>query len=142
MADKFVVTGIPAFNGDYPIDMGTFSMRELNIIKRMSGVRAGELSEAFAAGDSDVIFAMAVVAVRRNGRDWEAFEKIGWEVDFDAYEFVTEEDAADEPVPLTPANENGATGNSSEQPDPSGQPSPEDGDSHQEKNLRAIGSPA
>jgi hypothetical protein len=41
MPDKFVVTGIPAFNGDYPIDMGTFSMREFNIIKRMSGVRAG-----------------------------------------------------------------------------------------------------
>jgi hypothetical protein len=139
--DKFVVTGIPAFNGEYPVDIETFTMRELQIIKRMSGVRAGELSEAFNGGDASVILALAVIAVRRNGKDWEQFERVAWECSFDAFEFVADEEVADEPDPLTNKNENGVDGNSSEQPELSGQPSLEDGDSHQEKSLRAIGSP-
>jgi hypothetical protein len=139
--DKFVVTGIPAFNGEYPVDIETFTMRELQIIKRMSGVRAGELSEAFNGGDASVILALAVIAVRRNGKDWEQFERVAWECSFDAFEFFADEEVADEPDPLTNKNENGGSGNSSEQPELSGPPSPEDGDIHQEKSLRAIGSP-
>jgi hypothetical protein len=147
MADRFVVTGIPAFDGEYPIDIGSFTMRELQIIKRMSGVRAGELTEAFDAGDSDLIFAICVIAVRRNGRNWEAFEKIAWDVDFDAITFIADEDEQDDTgtagdaVPLIPRTPSGDVGNSDAEPEPSGQHSPTDGDSHQEKNLRAIGSP-
>lgn len=102
--DKIVVDGIPAFNGEYPIDLEAFTMRELQIIKRMSGVRAGELSEAFAAGDSDLILAIAVIAVRRNGRQWEAFEKLAWDVDLAKITFVGDEESevADEADPLTP----------------------------------------
>lgn len=135
--DKFVVTGIPAFNGDYPIDIGSFTMRELQIIKRMSGVRAGELEEAFAAGDSSLILAIAVIAVRRNGKNWEAFEQIAWDSDLGAITFVAEE-AADEPTPL-PLPTNEGSGKPSELPAGSGQRSHDDGDDLQETSLRAIG---
>jgi hypothetical protein len=147
MADKFVVTGIPAFDGEYPINVQSFTMRELQIIKRMSGVRAGELPDAFNAGDSDVILAICVIAVRRNGRDWESFEKIAWDVDFDAITFIADEEPDDDTgtagdaVPLIPRTPSGDAGNSDAEPEPSGPHSPNDGDSHQEKNLRAIGSP-
>lgn len=137
--DRFVVTGVsPAFDGDYPIDIGSFTMRELQIIKRMSGVRAGELEEAFNAGDSDLILAIAVIAVRRNGKQWEVFERLAWESDLTAITFVGEE-VAEEAAPLTltppvlPATPAGPQ-------ETSGPPSENDGDDSQETNLRAIGS--
>lgn len=136
--DKFIVTGIPAFNGDYPIDIGTFTMRELQIIKRMSGVRAGELEEAFNAGDTDLILAIAVIAVRRSGKAWEQFEAIAWESELGAIEFHSDEEVAADAVPLTPA----LSASSDEPPPASGPPSPDDGEDPQEIPLRAIGSPA
>jgi hypothetical protein len=143
MADRFVVTGIREFDGEYPIDIGSFTMRELQIIKRMSGVRAGELPEAFDAGDSDLIFAICVIAVRRNGRNWEAFEKIAWDVDFDAITFIADdaEEVADEAAPLTIASENDGFESSDAEPEHSGPHSPSDGGNTPEKNLRAIGNP-
>lgn len=139
--DKFVVTGIPAFNGDYPVDISSFTMRELQIIKRMSGVRAGELSEAFSAGDTTLILAVAVIAVRRSGKNWEVFEQIAWESDLDCIAFVSEdEEAADKPDPLTQKNERDENAKPNEQTDFSMKPSSADGDDPQETNLRAIGS--
>lgn len=140
--DKFVVEGIPAFNGDYPIDIRSFTMRELQIIKRMSGVRAGELAEAFEAGDTDVLLAIAVIAVRRNGKDWESFERIAWESDLSAITFVGGEEAADEPTPLTPTRPLDADEKNSEPRERSGLLSPDDGGDRQETNRRPIGSPA
>lgn len=137
--DKFVVTGMPAFDGEYPIDIGSFTMRELQIIKRMSGVRAGELEEAFAAGDTDLILAIAVIAVRRSGRLWESFERLAWESELGAISFVGEEEVAVDAVPLTPSKLQGSSENREGPQPPSGPPSPDDGDDHQETNLRAIG---
>lgn len=103
--DKFVVTGMPGFDGDYPIDIGTFTMRELEIIKRVSGVRAGELEEAFNAGDSTLILAVAVIAVRRNERDWQAFEKLAWESELGQFVFTSDEgDVVDPQIPAPPVD--------------------------------------
>lgn len=97
--DKFVVTGIPGFDGDWPIDIGSFSMMELHIIKDVAGVRAGELEEAFGAGDTDVILAVAACAVRRNGGDWKAFLKLAWESEMGSLTFVADEEVEDPPIP-------------------------------------------
>lgn len=140
---KFVVKGIPAFNGEYPIDVGTFTMRELQIIKRMSGVRAGELEEAFGAGDSDLILAVAVVAVRQSKKDWQAFEALAWESDVGAISFVGDEEedegTAGDAVPLVPPTPPADSESSVEQPPSSGPPSSDDGDDSQETNLPATG---
>jgi hypothetical protein len=42
-----------------------FTFREMNAIKRMTGLRAAELYPALAAGDTDVIVAFAFTAMRR-----------------------------------------------------------------------------
>lgn len=137
--DKFTVTGIPKFDGDYPIDIGAFTMRELQIIKRMSGVRAAELEEAFTAGDTDLILAIAVIAVRRNGKAWEQFEALAWESELGAISFVGEEPVADA-VPLIPSAPLEPSEKDVEQPPRSGGTSASDGDATPETNLRAIGS--
>jgi hypothetical protein len=139
--DRFVVTGIPAFNGEYPIDIGSFTMRELQIIKRMSGVRAGELEEAFTAGDTDLLLAIAVIAVRRNGKQWEAFEKLAWESDVAAITFVgEEEEVAEEADPLTQTLPDGDD-RSSVQPVSSGPSLRTVGDGSPETTQQDSGSP-
>lgn len=137
--DKFVVTGIPAFNGDYPVDISSFTMRELQIIKRMSGVRAGELEEAFKAGDTDLLLAIAVIAVRRNGKQWEAFEKLAWESDVASITFEGEE-VAEEADPLTQTLPD-EDGKSSVPPLSSGPSLRTVGDGSQETTQQDSGSP-
>lgn len=138
--DKFVVTNMGSFDGEYPIDIGSFTMRELQIIKRMSGVRAGELEEAFSAGDSDLILAVAAIAVRRNGRQWEAFERVALETEVGSITFVGEKEPAADAVPLTLTKPPESSESSGEKPQPSGATSEGGGDEIPEKNLRAIGS--
>lgn len=137
--DKFVVNDrIPAFAGEYPIELGGWTMRELNIIKRISGYRGGELAEGFAAGDTDLLLAIAVIAVRRNNRDWEVFEKIAWDTDADflTFENGDEEEAADEPDPL---NETASSGNGSEPTALSGPRSLDGGDDSPATSPQATG---
>lgn len=52
---------------DYPFG-GDLSPRELGYVKRVSGVRAGELEEALQAGDAEVVVALALIAARRAGQ--------------------------------------------------------------------------
>lgn len=47
----------------------SYTYRELGLIKRLSGVRAGEISEALKAGDAEVVAALAIIAMRRAGED-------------------------------------------------------------------------
>lgn len=55
-------------DGRYEIDAEYFTNRELHQIKQISGIRAGELGEAIDAGDSDLLVALAVVALARHGK--------------------------------------------------------------------------
>jgi len=68
LADKIVIEGIEAYDGEYDFDATYFTNRELHTIKRLSGIRAGELDDALGAGDNDVIVAMTVIALQRNGK--------------------------------------------------------------------------
>ena len=42
-----------------------FTFREMNLVKRTTGLRAGQIYDELERGDSDVVFAMAVIALRR-----------------------------------------------------------------------------
>jgi hypothetical protein len=42
-----------------------FTFREMNLIKRLTELRAGQIYDELAKGDSDVIFAFAVIAQKR-----------------------------------------------------------------------------
>jgi hypothetical protein len=87
MSDRIVIEGIPRFSGEYPVDLADrpFTMREFHLIKKISGARAGELMDAMAAGDTDVIVALAVIALIRN-------QKIGKEQALPVSEALLESD--------------------------------------------------
>lgn len=76
--DRIKLDGIPPYDGEYDLDASYFTNRELHTIKTLSGIRAGELEEAFAASDSDLIVALCVIALQRAGitpivdRIWDA----------------------------------------------------------------------
>ena len=56
-------------DGAYEFDYAYFTIRELHEIKRLSGCRTSEIGEALEAGDVDVTVALAVVALKREGRE-------------------------------------------------------------------------
>lgn len=135
---KVVISGIPAFDGTYVVDdVAPWTNRELNIIKRLSGVRAGELEEAMRAGDNDVIVAIAVIAIRQSGKNWQAFEEVIYEAPAGSIAIPQDEVEAVPPqIPSPPE----PSENEDEQQPPSGLPSSDDGDDHQETSLPATGS--
>jgi hypothetical protein len=136
---KFVVTGMPAFNGEYPFEIESFTMRELQIIKRISGLRTNELDEAIEAGDNTLMLALAVIAVRRNGREWEAFEKLAWESEVGDISLEVDEEVADEAAPLTPPKQNDSDAESGEKQQRSGEDSEDSTDDSQVTSLQVIG---
>lgn len=71
---KIVVDSADTLAGEYELDLSHFTHREWSIIKREAGVRAGEFWDALNAGDADVILALAVVAMRRAGKDPSRYE--------------------------------------------------------------------
>jgi hypothetical protein len=136
--DTITIEGVRAYNGDYPLDLSYFTNRELNLIKTVSGVRAGELSEAFEAGDNDLMVAIAAIAIWRKSGDKPNVDML---MDAEAGKFTFKLEAeADEdeslPPPTEPGNdETTADGNSSDGESSNGSTD------HQENVLRAIGAP-
>jgi hypothetical protein len=65
----------------------------LHRIKKMTGLRAGEFMEAFQAGDNDMVVALAVVVMEREGK--EGAEDLLWDAPAGS---VTLEDDEDEGV--------------------------------------------
>ncbi len=68
MANTISIKGVPPYDGDYPIELERITNRELSTIKRLSGVRGAELSDAFAAGDNDLFVALTIIALQRSGK--------------------------------------------------------------------------
>ncbi len=68
MADHIVISGIEAYDGTYEFDASQLTNRELHTIKRLANIRAGEMSDALEAGDSDMLVALAVICLQRHGK--------------------------------------------------------------------------
>lgn len=65
---KIKIAGVAPFEGTFDADLSRFNGRELHLIKELSGVRLGEIEEALNANDYDVVVAIAVIALVREGR--------------------------------------------------------------------------
>lgn len=75
----------------------SYTYREMGLIKRLSGLRSGEITDALRAGDTDLIVALAIIAMRREGSDVSEDEMLDMDVsaiDFDPGEAETPKDAA------------------------------------------------
>jgi hypothetical protein len=106
------IEGVFGLDGEWPIDTTYFTNRELHEIKKISGVRAGELSEALEAGDSDLIVCIAHIALARHGKT-VPIDAL-WEAEAGKISFETvEQEVADEAVPPQPAQPESASGDGS-----------------------------
>lgn len=129
---KIKITGLlPAVDGDYQLDESYFTNRELHLIKRETGVRAGELEEAFEAKDNDLLVVLAEVALARNGKTvpldvlWDAK---GGQITIEAVQQEADTDPPGEArksEPASPTSDDGSNGSS-------GKPSSTGGDDHPE----------
>lgn len=116
---KVTITEIPPWDGEYRLDLEALTNEDLHRIKVLSGVRAGEIPEAVAAIDSDLICALALITVETekqlaiNPRDFWAAKVGGVRIDFDfKYPDEIEKEAEERkaagavpPPPLTSENE-------------------------------------
>ncbi len=66
---KVNINGAPPFDGSYDMDMSVpLNGRELHVIKELSGVRLGEIDDALAAGDYDLLISFAAISLTRAGK--------------------------------------------------------------------------
>ena len=151
------VEGVPPLDGVYDLDVSSFNGTELHIIKQETetakrpGVRAGELLDALAAGDNDLLLAFALIVLRRAGKGEPAVLRgVVWEappgavtVDFSEAEKAAMEAEEVGSPPVSEPEENSAPVTST---DPSGSDSPEEldapanGQSHTGLPTSLIGS--
>lgn len=106
--DKVVLKNVMPYDGEYDIDTSYFTNREFHTIKRIAGVRAGELDEALTAGDMDVVVAVAVIALQRSGTPFD--EDTLWDSKAGSIELIageSEDDAG--PPDLQPGSSGGAS---------------------------------
>jgi len=99
-----------AYDGSYPLDDG-FTMRELHTIKTVAGVRGAELSDAFASGDTDLVVAFALIALRRAGVD--ADTDVLWDAEAGAIRVEFGDEPDDEENPPVAAGSTQSSGGSS-----------------------------
>jgi hypothetical protein len=122
------VTGIGrAYDGEYEFDGTYFTNKELHTIKRMSGVRAGEIPAALEAGDNDLVVALTVIALERNGK--VVNEDALWNAKVGCIEAMLGEADADEADDADPPTL--GLDESSSEKKPSSGPSSEDGSASQ-----------
>lgn len=81
----------------------TLTFRDYGLIKKWTGLRAGELEEAFGAGDSDPVMALMVIGMRRAGHTIEP----DFLLDMDPGLLEVQVDAPE--VPADPPAEGGET---------------------------------
>jgi hypothetical protein len=64
---KISIGGTGLFDGEYELDLDgqPLDHYDAHVIKRIAGVRGGEMEDALRAGDTDMIVALAVVALLR-----------------------------------------------------------------------------
>ena len=68
---KVVIESDNLLAGSYELDLAAgFTHRELHLIKLETGLRAGELEEGIQKADTDLLVALALVALRRAGKDF------------------------------------------------------------------------
>lgn len=96
---KLTVKGVPGLDGEYEFDESYFTNRELHLIKRETGLRAGEFEDAYKSGDTDVMVALAMVAVTRAGKGSIADRFWDAQPSTLAFDFSDAEEGEDDAVP-------------------------------------------
>ncbi len=94
---KVTIENLYNLDGDYEIDM-TFTHRDFRDIKRIAGVRANEVMDALNAGDMDIIVALAAIALRRSGKQFDVEQLWDAEAGHITLDFSDQEVEANPPI--------------------------------------------
>lgn len=100
--DKVLIDGIARYDGEYDVDFSQeFTNGELHSIKKHTGITAGQISEAFKTKDNDLLVALAIVALERNGLAPVDVDAL-WEGPVGAIVLQIEDRPKEEPDPTKP----------------------------------------
>lgn len=128
--DKLTVAGVGhQFDGEYDCDIvamldlmspDALTIREADLIKQQCGARAGEVAEAFLMGDMKCRMAIALIVLRRHGKDLSPETVLdkpsGWmRFELGATE-PQDEEIADASPPLTAGEKPATNGGGSSNP--------------------------
>ena len=123
MAKILIESDNPNLNGSFEFDPSYFTNRELHTLKQEAKVRAGEIMDAFAAGDTDLLVVFAYIALRRAGRDIPIDAL--WDLEAGKITFDVGEEAVDVRPPESANDSSGVTEASSPPLNANGEVSPE-----------------
>lgn len=126
-----------AWDGTYELDLDTLKGRELHLVKKVSGVRLGEMESALLADDYDLYVAFSAIVVVRSG-------KVAKEGAHLVAESLMEQEAGAITATWTADAEDDAgppevTLDANGKPESSSTPSDESSDVTPETNLASIG---
>lgn len=121
---KVIIEGVHGLDGEYEADLSHFSNREWRLIKEIAGVRMGEFEEAIKAIDNDLVVALTVITLRRNGRE-PNIEAL-WDAESGKIRMIADRDEEEDALP--PASEPADSENGSGPGPSSASPSDESGD--------------
>src|SRR5882724_9443939 len=125
------IKGAPPYDGEYAFPE-RLTNDDYHLVKEISGVRAGEMRAALAAGDVDVLVALVVIALQRAGIDVD--RQLLGRAEPDAFDIEGDADPPPQPSepPETrlsePTGSSGTSGNGS-------------GESHQVNPPNPTGAP-
>ena len=96
-----VISDCAPWDGRYEFDDFSFTNRELYEIRKLSGIRAGELIEALEANDTSAYVGVAMVVLARHGKHLEPDDLWNSKVGSIVIDLgVEKDDAVDPPTPL------------------------------------------
>lgn len=115
--DKIVLAGIrKGVDGEYPCDIvgmltvghpEMLTYREGHRLKQMTGIRSGEIDEALAKGDTDLIIGLAAIVLARDGKT--VSDDLLWDAPMEAGVTLIlgdrDEDEDADPLAETPSSE-------------------------------------
>jgi hypothetical protein len=131
---KIKITGVPPYDGEYPIDFQRLTNGQIRTIKRISDYTPPEYVAAGERGDNNFLVAIAIAALERSTKHQMVNERALWDAEAGGIDVLLddEETAAGDP-PTISAPETPTT--------PSGEPSSDGSELPQVSPLRSTGTP-
>lgn len=70
--DRIIIDGLgKPYDGEWELEIGSLDMRELNMLKIISGLRAGQIEDALFSIDVSLVVGLAAIALTRYGVNFD-----------------------------------------------------------------------
>lgn len=137
-----IIEGIPPHDGEYEIDLASLNMEEFHMIKRLTGLVAGEVEDALLRIDTDMFVGLAAVVIQRSGkRVTQNVENQLWKAPLGAIKVKLEPDNPPAESQKTPLNPSGGPEQPSEATGSSGSDGKDDSETEAEATPPDTGQP-